>query len=206
MEWSSIVQFLSASILLTLSPGPDILYVLSSAMRRGFAVGFFIALGLCSGLVVHTALVGLGAAKAIENNLMWQWIFKIFGAAYMLFLAYKVFRNPAQIELNAEDNPTSRFRKLYAQGFLMNVLNPKVSLFFLAFLPQFINADGDALLSQAIVLGLLFFAQALIVFSLVSYFAGKLAAPLSQNVKLQEGLKYFQVILFVLLAFGIVLM
>ena len=65
MEWSSIVQFLSASILLTLSPGPDILYVLSSAMRRGFAVGFFIALGLCSGLVVHTALVGLGAAKAI---------------------------------------------------------------------------------------------------------------------------------------------
>lgn len=206
MEWSSIVQFLSASILLTLSPGPDILYVLSSAMRRGFAVGFFIALGLCSGLVVHTALVGLGAAKAIEHNLMWQWIFKIFGAAYMLYLAYKVFRSPAQIELNAEDNPTSRFRKLYAQGFLMNVLNPKVSLFFLAFLPQFINADGDALLSQAIVLGLLFFAQALIVFSLVSYFAGKLAAPLSQNVKLQEGLKYFQVILFVLLAFGIVLM
>lgn len=206
MEWSSIVQFLSASILLTLSPGPDILYVLSSAMRRGFAVGFFIALGLCSGLVVHTALVGFGAAKAIEHNLMWQWIFKIFGAAYMLYLAYKVFRSPAQIELNTEDNPTSRFRKLYAQGFLMNVLNPKVSLFFLAFLPQFINADGDALLSQAIVLGLLFFAQALIVFSLVSYFAGKLAAPLSQNVKLQEGLKYFQVILFVLLAFGIVLM
>lgn len=206
MEWSSIVQFLSASILLTLSPGPDILYVLSSAMRRGFAVGFFIALGLCSGLVVHTALVGLGAAKAIEHNLMWQWIFKIFGAAYMLFLAYKVFRSPAQIELNAADNPTSRFRKLYAQGFLMNVLNPKVSLFFLAFIPQFINADGDALLSQAIVLGLLFFAQALIVFSLVSYFAGKLAAPLSQNIKLQEGLKYFQVILFVLLAFGIVLM
>ena len=206
MEWSSIVQFLSASILLTLSPGPDILYVLSSAMRRGFAVGFFIALGLCSGLVVHTALVGLGAAKAIEHNLMWQWIFKIFGAAYMLYLAYKVFRSPAQIELNIEDSQTSRFRKLYAQGFLMNVLNPKVSLFFLAFLPQFINADGDALLSQAIVLGLLFFAQALIVFSLVSYFAGKLAAPLSQNVKLQEGLKYFQVILFVLLAFGIVLM
>ena len=124
----------------------------------------------------------------------------------MLYLAYKVFRSPAQIELNTEDSQTSRFRKLYAQGFLMNVLNPKVSLFFLAFLPQFINADGDALLSQAIVLGLLFFAQALIVFSLVSYFAGKLAAPLSQNVKLQEGLKYFQVILFVLLAFGIVLM
>lgn len=203
MEFSSIVQFLTASVLLTLSPGPDILYVLSSAMRRGFAVGFFIALGLCSGLVVHTALVGLGAAKAIEHNLMWQWIFKIFGAAYMLYLAYTVFRSPAQIELNTEDNQTSRFRKLYAQGFLMNVLNPKVSLFFLAFLPQFINADGDALLSQAIVLGLLFFAQALIVFSLVSYFAGKLAAPLSQNVKLQDGLKYFQVILFVVLALGI---
>jgi threonine/homoserine/homoserine lactone efflux protein len=203
MEFSSIVQFLTASVLLTLSPGPDILYVLSSAMRRGFAVGFFIALGLCSGLVVHTALVGLGAAKAIEHNLMWQWIFKIFGAAYMLYLAYKVFRSPAQIELNTEDNQTSRFRKLYAQGFLMNVLNPKVSLFFLAFLPQFINADGDALLSQAIVLGLLFFAQALIVFCLVSYFAGKLAAPLSQNVKLQDGLKYFQVILFVVLAVGI---
>jgi threonine/homoserine/homoserine lactone efflux protein len=203
METAAIIQFLTASVLLTISPGPDILYVLSSAMRRGFGVGFSIALGLCSGLVVHTALVGLGAAKAIEHNLMWQWIFKIFGAAYMLYLAYKVFRSPAQIELNITENQTSRFRKLYAQGFLMNVLNPKVSLFFLAFLPQFINADGDALLSQAIVLGLLFFAQALIVFSLVSYFAGKLAAPLSQNIKLQEGLKYFQVLLFVVLAVGI---
>jgi threonine/homoserine/homoserine lactone efflux protein len=88
----------------------------------------------------------------------------------------------------------------------MNVLNPKVSLFFLAFLPQFINADGEALMSQAIVLGLLFFGQALIVFSLVSFFAGKLAAPLAQNIKLQEGLKYFQVLLFVVLAVGILWM
>ena len=206
MEWSVIVQFLSASILLTLSPGPDILFVLSSALRRGFAVGFFISLGLCSGLVVHTALVGLGAAKAIEHNLMWQWIFKIFGAVYMLFLAYKVFRSPAQIELNVADNQTSRFRKLYAQGFLMNVLNPKVSLFFLAFLPQFINADEGALLNQAVILGFLFFIQALVIFSLVAFFAGKLGAPLAQNKKLQEGLKYFQVVLFVVLALGILWM
>jgi threonine/homoserine/homoserine lactone efflux protein len=206
MEFSSIVQFLTASVLLTLSPGPDILYVLSSALRRGFAVGFSIALGLCSGLVVHTALVGLGAAKAIEHNLIWQWIFKVFGAAYMLFLAYKVYKSPAQIELNDDVQPVSRFGRLYAQGFLMNVLNPKVSLFFLAFLPQFINADGEALWTQAMFLGLLFFAQALLVFSLVSFFAGKLAAPLSQNIKLQEGLKYFQVLLFVVLAVGILLM
>lgn len=203
METTAIIQFLTASVLLTISPGPDILYVLSSALRRGFAVGFSIALGLCSGLVVHTALVGLGAAKAIEHNLMWQWIFKIFGAAYMLYLAYKVFRSPAQIEIESSENQASRFGRLYAQGFLMNVLNPKVSLFFLAFLPQFINADGEALMSQAIVLGLLFFGQALIVFSLVSFFAGKLAAPLAQNIKLQEGLKYFQVLLFVILALGI---
>jgi threonine/homoserine/homoserine lactone efflux protein len=206
MEFSSIVQFLTASVLLTLSPGPDILYVLSSALRRGFAVGFSIALGLCSGLVVHTALVGLGAAKAIEHNLIWQWIFKIFGSAYMLFLAYKVYKSPAQIELNDDVQPVSRFGRLYAQGFLMNVLNPKVSLFFLAFLPQFINADGEALWTQAMFLGLLFFAQALLVFSLVSFFAGKLAAPLSQNIKLQEALKYFQVLLFVVLAVGILWM
>ncbi len=206
MEFSSIVQFLTASVLLTLSPGPDILYVLSSALRRGFGVGFSIALGLCSGLVVHTALVGLGAAKAIEHNLMWQWIFKIFGAAYMLYLAYKIYKSPSQIELNDDVQPISRFGKLYAQGFLMNVLNPKVSLFFLAFLPQFINTDSKALMSQAIVLGLLFFAQALIVFSLVSFFAGKLAAPLSQNIKLQKALKYFQVLLFVVLAVGILWM
>lgn len=203
MEFTSIVQFLAASVLLTLSPGPDILYVLSSALRRGFNVGFSIALGLCSGLIVHTALVGLGAAKAIEHNMLWQWVFKVFGSAYMLFLAYKVYKSPAQIKLNEIEKQSSRFGRLYAQGFLMNVLNPKVSLFFLAFLPQFIKADGEALWTQAIFLGLLFFAQALLVFSLVSFFAGKLAAPLSQNVKLQEALKYFQVLLFVVLAVGI---
>ncbi len=206
MDTAALIQFLLASVLLTLSPGPDILYVLSSSLRRGFATGFFIALGLCSGLIIHTCLVGFGVASIIQQHAFWQWTLKIFGATYMLYLAYKIYRSDATIVLQDDTVNLKSLRGYYAQGFLMNVLNPKVSLFFLAFLPQFINSQGDSLFFQAIMLGLLFFAQALTIFSLVAFFAGRLAGSIAQNQRFQVLLKYFQVVLFVVLAIGIALM
>lgn len=206
MESSALIQFLLASVLLTLSPGPDILYVLSSSLRQGFRTGFFIALGLCSGLIIHTGLVGFGVASLIQQDVFWMWILKVFGAAYMLWLAYKVYSSDATIVLQDDTINLKSLQGYFAQGFLMNVLNPKVSLFFLAFLPQFINSQGGSLFFQAIVLGLLFFAQALIIFSLVAFFAGRLAGSIAQNQRFQLLLKYFQVVLFVVLAIGIALM
>lgn len=203
MDSAALIQFLLASVLLTLSPGPDILYVLSSSLRRGFSTGFFIALGLCSGLVIHTSLVGFGVATIIQQDVFWQWILKIFGAAYMLWLAYKIYRSDASIVLENQTIDLKSGRSFYLQGFLMNVLNPKVTLFFLAFLPQFIKSDAGPLFSQALLLGFLFFLQALIIFSLVAFFAGSLAGKIAQNQRFQLLIKYFQVVLFVLLAFGI---
>ena len=203
MDTQAIVTFLAASILLTLSPGPDILYVLSTALLQGFKKAWFIALGLCSGLIFHTALVGFGVAQVIQKSEWWLGVFKIFGASYMLYLAYQIFRSSAHLSVKNSIVEQKSLLKFYAKGLLMNVLNPKVSLFFIAFLPQFIQTESENIMGQAIFLGLLFFLQAISIFTITSYFAGYLSRYVVSNTNFQKFIKYFQVILFVGIAVGI---
>ena len=203
MDASNLFQFLFASILLTLSPGPDILYVLTTSLSRGFKTAFLLAAGLCSGLVVHTALVGFGISQLIQNNDFILWAIKVFGAAYMLYLALMIFLSPAEIKLGSAHNATKNHLGFYTQGFLMNVLNPKVSLFFLAFLPQFINYDKGSVFNQALLLGALFFIQAILIFTLVAHYASKLTQNIQGNESAEKVLKFVQIGIFVFLAFSI---
>ena len=160
-----LVPFLIASIGLTLSPGPDILYVLTLSITASRSKAVLFATGLVTGIIFHTALVAFGIAALIKNNDLIFDIIKYLGAAYLVYLAVQVYRSDAGFETNKEKTDTKRsLFSTFKKGILMNVLNPKVSLFFLAFLPGFIW-DADGLISvQLMILGLLFMLQAWLIF------------------------------------------
>lgn len=174
MEGATLMYFVTASVLLTLAPGPDILYVITKSLSEGAKSGIVLASGLVSGIAFHTALVMFGVAALISSSPTALLILKYIGAAYLLFLALGALRSSAQLKFGRADAAQS-MKALYKRGVLMNVLNPKVLLFFLAFLPQFVSVDGGLSPSlQILMLGLIFAVQALAVFSIVSMCAARL--------------------------------
>jgi len=203
VDLAVLASFLIASMVLTVSPGPDILYVITSSSAKGFKTGFAIALGLCSGLIIHSTIVAFGAAHFIVSN---YWIFltiKLFGVMYLLWLAYSTYRSSTKIEIETNVTKEKSFLKLYAKGFLMNVLNPKVMLFFLAFLPQFIPANTAQPIYHSYVLSGIFFLQALLIFSTMAFFSDKMLGFFRRSEKGLLVLKWVQIFIFVALAVGI---
>ena len=177
MRILELAYFLAASILLTLAPGPDILYLLTKSLSDGAKAGIALACGLVSGIVFHTTLVMLGVAAFIQSSASAMVTLKIIGAAYLLFLAFGAFQSARtskkQLGMRKKELGIRKPTSLYKRGVLMNVLNPKVLLFFLAFLPQFVDLTGDGASLKILFLGVVFAAQALIIFSGVALFAGR---------------------------------
>ena len=174
LETATVMYFVTASVLLTLAPGPDILYLITKSLSDGARSGIVLACGLVSGIAFHTMLVMLGVAALISSSPTALSILKYVGAAYLLYLAFGAFRSSAQLKLGRAGASTS-MPALYRRGVLMNVLNPKVLLFFLAFLPQFISVDSDwSASAQIAAFGLIFAVQGLAVFSIVSVCAARL--------------------------------
>lgn len=169
---STFLYFLVASVLLTIAPGPDIMYLLAKSLADGARSGIALAFGLCTGLIFHTTLVIIGVAAVIQQSPTAFAVLKYAGAAYLLYLAWGAFHAQGDLKLNTVNKSASYF-KLYRRGVIMNVLNPKVLLFFLAFLPQFVNLNSDSVSLQIAFLGFIFGLQTLIVFSLVAVCAGK---------------------------------
>ncbi len=191
-----LIPFLTASILLTLSPGPDIIYVLVQSISNGKRAGLITSLGLVSGILIHTSFVALGVSALIKESENLFFIIKLFGALYMFYLAGKIITSKSSsIELNQNGAIKEPALKLFKTGFIMNVLNPKVTIFFLAFFPGFLwNPDGNTIL-QFYILGTLFIIQALIIFSMVSVLSGKI----SEYLKSERSafiLKWVQVLVF----------
>ena len=174
MEATTFGYFVLTSVLLTLAPGPDILYLLTKSISSGAKSGIILACGLVSGIAFHTMLVMLGVAALISSSPTALTVLKYVGGLYLLYLAVGALRSSGDLKLGRADSSRS-LKALYRRGILMNVLNPKVLLFFLAFLPQFIVVDGGISPSfQIAMLGLTFAFQALIVFSIVSICAASL--------------------------------
>lgn len=170
MTITTLLCFLGASAALTLAPGPDNLFVLSQGILRGRKPAIVTALGMCSGISIHTTAAAFGISAVFYSSVLAFNTVKLAGAAYLLYLAWKTIRSRSTISLDSADqrNLTALFRR----GFIMNVLNPKVALFFLAFLPQFVTADGGPVPLQMLLLGVIFMIQATLIFSLIGYFAG----------------------------------
>ena len=176
----TMVVFFLASVLLGLAPGPDNIYVLTQSAINGHVAGLVVTLGLCTGLLVHTSAVALGVAALFHTSAIAFNLFKLAGAAYLLFLAWQAFKASAGTLEGGAVRPL-RASQLYRRGVLMNVTNPKVSLFFLAFLPQFTAPDRGSLALQTAQLGGLFIIATLLVFGSISLLAGGLGRLLRNS-------------------------
>jgi len=199
-----IIPFLTASILLTLSPGPDIIYVLVQSMTNGKKAGIMTALGLVSGILIHTSLVAFGVSAIIKESETLFWIIKMFGAGYLFYLSYKVYGSDGGIKIESSKKLPTRNIALLKQGFIMNVLNPKVTIFFLAFFPGFLwDTEGNTVL-QFYILGFLFMLQAMIIFGLIALISGKISKYLLQHPRSGVILKWIQVVVFI--AIGVLIL
>jgi threonine/homoserine/homoserine lactone efflux protein len=167
----TLLLFTTASLLLALAPGPDNIFVLTQSAMKGRRVGLVVTLGLCTGLIVHTSAVAFGVAAIFHASALAFNLLKFIGAAYLLYLAWGAFRSGTST-LTSEENHEVRLSRFYLRGIIMNVTNPKVSIFFLAFLPQFTNPAKGALPLQLIVLGCLFIISTLVIFGMFSLMAG----------------------------------
>ncbi|MDA3872008.1 MAG: LysE family translocator [Candidatus Marinimicrobia bacterium] len=189
MEPSNLLYFLTAAVMLTILPGPDMLFVIAQSISLGKKAGIAVALGLCTGLVFHTIAAAFGISIIIYNSDVAFMILKYFGVAYLIFLAFMALKESTiNLNINWQINKIHLYRK----GILMNLLNPKVLLFFLAFLPQFVNQNSVNVSLQMIFLGIIFIIQAIIVFSIVSVLASKISEKLITNKKFAKYLKWIK--------------
>jgi len=172
----TLFGFLCASMALTISPGPDNIFVMTQGITRGRRAAIVTALGMCSGITVHTTAAAFGISAIFYSSAAVFNLVKYAGAGYLLYLAYKaVSGSGATVPVNSENIPVAA---LFRRGFIMNVLNPKVALFFLAFLPQFVNPAAGQLPLQMSLLGLVFMLQAVVIFSLIGWFSGSVGRQL----------------------------
>jgi threonine/homoserine/homoserine lactone efflux protein len=194
---SALAAFAAASLLLALAPGPDNLFVLALSASRGARAGLMTTLGLCAGLVVHTTAVALGVAAFLAASPTAFLALKIAGAAYLAYLAFKAFRaEPAGLSAATAEKPGAYFWR----GVAMNISNPKVALFFLAFLPQFVVPAQGNMAAQIFLLGLIFQFCAFIVFALISLGAGKIGLWLRRSPQAQIVLNRLAGAIFLALA------
>lgn len=192
-----ITSFLVASMLLTISPGPDNIYVLMQSIAHGKKYGIATAFGLVLGIIIHTSLIAFGVSAIIQNSPKLFFAIKLIGAIYLLYLAYKVFKTSSKIDLENSSVLKKSVVELIKQGFIMNVLNPKVTIFFLAFFPAFIDVSSENTTQQIYGLGFIFMLQAFIIFSSLAIIADKSTAFLRDNKQFSAIIKWTQIIVFV---------
>jgi threonine/homoserine/homoserine lactone efflux protein len=180
---NSLFEFLLASIALTLMPGPDIIFVVSQSVINGKKAGILIALGLCTGLIGHITASALGLSLIMVNSPTIFSIVKYSGALYLVYLGFLSIKNSKKKQTLTPTESNTEVQKLYGRGILMNLLNPKVTLFFLAFLPQFIHSNKPSfpISIQIFILGFIFIAQALTIFIIVSWLSNKMASLLIKS-------------------------
>jgi threonine/homoserine/homoserine lactone efflux protein len=197
ISFETILTFFSASLMLAFVPGPDNLFVLTQATLHGWRVGLAVTLGLCTGLVVHTSAAALGVSVIFRQSEMAFTILKLIGAAYLLYLGYCAFRSG---RVTMREGGKARHGRMYFRGILMNVTNPKVAIFFLAFLPQFISERAGGIPFQAAVLGALFILATLVAFSTISLLAGPISQRFLQSDRAQAYLNKAAGMVFISLA------
>ncbi|MDH0418505.1 MULTISPECIES: LysE family translocator [Delftia] len=191
--FETLLAFFGVAVLLGLSPGPDNLFVLMQSAQRGWRVGLCVVLGLCLGLVVHTAAVALGLAALVAASPLLFTAIKLCGAAYLAWLAWGVLRavaRPGEMPQAGAADPLTPARALrwVGRGVVMNLTNPKVLIFFLAFLPQFADPARGGVATQVMVLGCVFMLAALLVFGAIACCSGWFGVLLQRSVRAQNWL------------------
>ena len=192
-----ILLFLISSLVLTLMPGPDILFVINQSLANKRS-GFIISIGLCSGLVIHTLILVFGLSVFIESNKNLVLYLKYFGALYLFYLAYT--------ELRTKDNVVHKDtnKSLFLRGLYMNLINPKVFFFFIAYFPNFLFSDTISISFQFLILGIMFIIQALVIFFTVSLISNKITALLKVDTH-SNSITYIKSFVFIIIGLVILL-
>ena len=180
----TLISFFAASALLALVPGPDNIFVLTQSALQGRRAGIVVMLGLCTGLIFHSTAVALGVAVIFQTSALAFSILKYLGAAYLAYLAWGAFRAKDQTVGKGKAAGVNLVR-LYRRGIIMNVTNPKVSIFFLAFLPQFADPARGPVSVQMLMLGGLFILSTFIVFGGFALLAGSIGQWLNGSPRAQ---------------------
>ena len=195
----TISAFFIASALLAIAPGPDNLFVLTQSALHGKISGIMVVSGLCTGLLLHTGAVALGVAVIFQASALAFTVLKLAGAGYLVYLAWCAFRaTPERISMKGGQNKS--LGVLYRRGIIMNVTNPKVSIFFLAFLPQFADPDRGPISLQMVVLGGIFILATILVFGTVALVGGTLGDWLNRSGRAQRVMNWIAGSIFVGLA------
>ena len=189
-----ILLFFISSLALTMMPGPDILFVINQSLEDRKS-GLLVAFGLCSGLIVHSLFLAFGLSAIIEQNDNVIMFFKYFGSVYLFYLAFQEFKKDRIISKRQNEN-------FYLRGVYMNLINPKVLIFFLAYFPNFLFSDTISTSYQFIILGAIFILQALMIFSIVSLTSNRLISILNIDAR-NKKIVYFKSFIFVLIGLSI---
>ena len=206
----SLIAFFGVAVLLALSPGPDNLFVLMQSVQRGWRVGIAVVVGLCLGVVVHTTAVALGLAAVFAASSIAFTVLKWCGAAYLAYLAWGAWRAPVSEAKNhagahperASSNQidSKEVLTMVRRGVVMNLTNPKVLIFFLAFLPQFADPSIGPVGPQIFVFGAVFILAAFLVFGAIALFSGAFGNLLLRSPRAQFWLNKITAVVFVGLA------
>ncbi len=202
--WEQLASFSFFTMLLALSPGPDNIFVMTQSLVNGFKSGLATTAGLLSGCIVHTTLLAFGVSALIAASEAAIWVIKIVGALYLCFLAFKVSQSDTQLSFNEKVDSKS-YLTLYKTGVVMNLVNPKVLLFFLAFFPSFLWNETENTVFQFYILGLVFMLVSFFVFGGLALLAGQISNYMARHQKAGAVLKWLQVLVFVGIAIFILI-
>ena len=195
LTFETIIAFIVASVVLSFVPGPDNIFVMTQSALKGWKVGFFTTLGLCTGLIGHTFLVAVGVSVIFQTSAIAFAGLKIAGACYLVYLGWLSLKNQELIIGESKEKSTNQ--SYYITGVIMNLTNPKVALFFLVFLPQFVVVNNGSVTIQIALLGLLFILSALCVFTSIAFLGSflekflKKSKSVSNNINKLAALVYF---------------
>ena len=192
----TLISFSVATLALAISPGPDNIYVLTQSLVNGTKSGIATTAGLISGCIVHTTLLAFGISAIITASDKIFYGIKVLGACYLLYLAYKVYNSDEHISL-AENAPKKSYFQLFKTGVIMNLVNPKVMIFFLAFFPGFLwDKEGNTIV-QFYVLGITFMLVSFLTFSSIALLAGRISEFILHKKGMGLFLKWLQILVFV---------
>lgn len=196
--------FLVASALLTVAPGPDIIYVLTRGISQGRGAGIAAALGFASGCIFHTVLAAAGIAALIRSSETAFDVVRYAGAAYLVWIGIQALRHRTAFSIEVASDPRT-LATIYRQSVIGNMLNPKVTLFFLAFLPQFVNTEAGRVGGQMALLGAIFMLQTVVIFGAVAVFAALIGDWIRGKPALGERLNVFAGMTFIALGIRVAL-
>lgn len=197
MNYEILSAFIIASAALAIAPGPDNIYVLMQSVVNGKKYGLATVGGLVSGCLVHTTLLAFGVSAIIKESDRIFFLIKLLGAIYLFYLAFKVFKSDGELQLGNGNVPKKGLKQLFKQGFIMNVLNPKVTIFYLAFFPGFLFSATLNPIIQFYVLGLIFMCVAFIIFALIALLSGSISNFIKGHANLGFYLKWLQILVFI---------